>query len=118
MKRYIVLIALALASCAKETTPAHTFQFNANKYHLDVIQLTPLGCTYVEDDVYLSYNGMGVSLNDATGLLDGEHINLIAHDQSGVTRVPLDNLYNRMVEQYTDSALLEFGTLHVYIIKE
>lgn len=113
--KYLAPLLLALVSCTSELPPADLFEFTSTKYHLDVVQITPLGCTRVEDDVYLSYNGIAVSLNDATALLDGEHLNIINRDQTKATRVPIKTLANRMVEQYTDSALMQFGTLHVYI---
>ena len=110
MKRLILI--LLLASCTQEVEVLEFF--DAERYEFGVI--CELGCTQVPDEVLVFSNGQGVNLNGATGLKDGEYLNVI--NGNNTARISIESLERRMVEEYGDSCILEYGSLDVFIVKE
>ena len=108
----VLSIVLGLSSCTKPQLDTHIFEFDATRYEFGVFQETELGCTRVEDDVMLLCNGQSVNLNGE------DKLNIVNLIQNKVGTTSIKNLRFRMVEEYSDSAIMEFGSLSVFIIKK
>lgn len=121
MKKLVLLlpIVLGLSSCNQPQLDTHTFEFDAIRYEFGVFQETELGCTRIEDDVMLLCTTQSVNLNHSYALPNGgDKLNIVNLIQNQVGTTSIQNLRRRMVEEYNDSAVMEFGSLNVFIIKK